>query len=402
MSQPWRQSGRIGHLTIVVAIFLAGCGGRGDDQTASRGPAAHAPTSVTATPDGQSASPTDQLKTGPPVDGRSHDAGNEVSTAPESADESPGLTKSATPKPAAPASVREATAAIDLRGFPRMAGGQDVHAQASLLVYDVPAEIPQAARFHVEELKKLGWQEDTEITPPRVDEESALLGFRREGFYLSLSIDRLTEKEGFLQITLRNQGNVDTRLLPRYADADLLYGGQATAIYLTPATVDGVVQFTRNKLASLGWQEYEPPYRPIPADAGNVGLNFRQNGVALSVYIRPAPNQDDQTSVQYDTSVLNSELPLPPGAEAVEFDDVHPSLKFQITSEIAPILQFYRGKAEELGWTAKDDLTDVRDTSTTLFFEGSGKELYMLSVSKNDEDKAKVTLEGVLTQPDGA
>ena len=278
----------------------------------------------------------------------------------------------------------------------------DAYAEVGLLRYGSPADVASAGMFHVKHLAERGWEEDTEGTSRHVDEQSAYLAFEHEGYSLILSVQRLSDKEGWVQIMLRNQGNVDTSRLPRFPDAEVLLGGRATTVYVTPAKVAEVVEFTQSELSVLGWQQYKPPIALTASDTDNVSLFFKQNGISLAAYLGVPPDQDEKTTVQYDTSVLNNELPAPPDATAIEYDDVLPYLKFQTSLDFDKVAAFYRKNAEGLGWTAKDELTDPREDSTALFFEGDDKKLYLLQLAKADEDITQVTLEGVLTQSSGS
>ena len=381
----------------VLGLLVAGCGGPSEGPPASAGGAA----SETTSPKAQTTSTNEAAASGTvsrdevPKEAKSSSA---VSSAPQAV-EAP---QPADAKPAAPATVHEATAAIDLRKFPQLEGAADAHVETSLLRYESPGDVESAVMFHVKHLAEIGWEEDTEGTPRRVDERNAYLGFRRDGFYLFLSVNRLPDDENAVLVTLRNQGNVDTRRLPRRADAEPLYGGQATTVYVTPVKVAEAAEFTRRELASLGWQEYKPPFAQTASDADNASLSFKQNGINLSAYIGVAPAQGGKTTVQYDTGVLNYELPTPPGASEIEYDDNLPYLKFQSPLDFDGVAQFYRDRAEAVGWSAKNDLTDARDDSMTLFFDGEGERLFMLQLAKGDAQGTLVTLQSVLTQADDA
>ena len=52
--------------------------------------------------------------------------------------------------------------------------------------------------------------------------------------------------------------DLDARTLPQFADAKIIYEDKAMLIYVTPADVSTVADFTRQELTALGWQEVIP------------------------------------------------------------------------------------------------------------------------------------------------
>lgn len=380
----------------VVVFFVAGCGGGDAKQAAPTETEAVVSNPGSETADANEASQASASKTSDAQDTTTTGPG-ELPTAKAEA-----TSKEVAKEPAGPASVRQAKAVLDLREFPQMPQATDAYAEVGLLRYESPADVASAEMFHVKHLGERSWEEDTEENSRHLDEQSAYLTFEHEGYSLILSVERLPDKEGWVQIMLRNQGNVDTSRLPQFPDAEVLLGGQATTVYVTPAKVAEVAEFTQAELSVLGWQPYKPPIALTASDTDNVSLFFKQNGISLAAYLGVAPDQDGKTTVQYDTSVLNNELPAPPDATAIEYDDLLPHLKFQTSLDFDKVAAFYRKSAEGLGWTAKDELTDSREDSTTLFFEGDESTLYLLQLTKVEGDKTQVTFEGVLTQEESS
>lgn len=390
-----RAGGRL--VLAVVVFFMAGCGGRDEKQAAPTETEAVVSNPGSETANANEASQVSASKTSGSQDTTTTGPG-ELPTAKAKA-----TIKEVAQEPTGPASVRQAKAVLDLSKFPQMQQATDAYAEVGLLRYESPADVASAVTFHVKHLAQRSWEEDTEGTSRHVDEQSAYLAFEHEeGYFLILSVQRLPDKEGWVQIMLRNQGNVDTSRLPRFPDAEVLLGGQATTVYVTSAKVAEVVEFTQSELSVLGWQQYKPPIALTASDTDNVSLFFKQNGISLAVYLGVSPDQDGKTSVQYDTSVLNNELPAPPDATAIEYDDLLPYLKFQTSLDFDKVAAFYRKSAEGLGWTAKDELTDAREDSTTLFFEGDDNTLYLLQLTKAEGDKTQVTFEGVITQKESS
>src|SRR5262249_23766324 len=117
-----------------------------------------------------------------------------------------------------PATLEEALKVADLRLMPKPENATVKIATPTQLFYSVPGKLADTAAFCKNKLTEMDWIEDDTKIDGLDTNQHVFAGFQKAGFHISLSVSK-SMKEGLLNVSLTNQGNVDPRRLPRPADA---------------------------------------------------------------------------------------------------------------------------------------------------------------------------------------
>lgn len=172
-------------------------------------------------------------------------------------------------------------------------------------------------------------------------------------------------------------GELDMRTLPRFADAEVIYEDKATTIYVTPAEVAAVADFSRRELGVLGWQEYTQPNTAMADDPTMKQMTFKKDGQGLSVFITVAPAQDNKTSVQYAPIPLLADLPALADARNIEFSDSQLYLGYTTPSDFNAVIAFYREQLVAPEWEEVADRSVIEAEKAQLLFAGKEMALWL-------------------------
>lgn len=294
------------------------------------------------------------------------------------------------PGPATPASVREATAVLDLRTLTTLKDAEFNTRAATRLEGRASADVKPAAEFYLAQLTKLGWKPSAEPNSQMITDGYAQAALEKNGFALALSM-LPSGTPGQVTVSVINLGNIDSRELPRVADAKSIYGGRASAMYVTPRKVADVAAETRKVLKAAGWAEYAQPFAQKAEIPDQEMFELRQRGVSMTAYISVAPAQKGQTAIQYSTRMLSQELPAPANAEALEFDDHRPYLRCQIPGDIAAAAEFYAKAFPEIGYDEKRS-SNVREADGFVLYRSPEQDVVFAQLKKLEDDKVEATV----------
>ncbi|MBX3412126.1 MAG: hypothetical protein KF708_05355 [Pirellulales bacterium] len=281
----------------------------------------------------------------------------------------PGLASDPPLKETIPATLAEAIAAVDLRKLPISDHLSDVDLTLTIASYNIK-KTPALALDDVRtRLEGLGFEGQTQPGQPQVSEEFAQASFVRGDFRVEVSITQQFDDKNASSVRLMSLGNVDSRTLPPLPDSKLLYGGVASSIYVSPASVSDVIATAREVLAAAGWQEYGPKEALHALNPDQQTLTFKKNAINLNAFVSVSPAQNNQTTLQYSTQLLNHELPTPADATGVQYDDYRGSLVCLSALPLSEIADFYRQALEERGWQKKNDATIEGESRVALVYE---------------------------------
>jgi hypothetical protein len=281
-----------------------------------------------------------------------------------------------------PATVAEAAKAIDLSTFPLMPGAEvtDRYRVVASLSVRVPADVKTAYEFHRQELLKRQWKESDRTT---ISDQSANASFTRDGFRLNLSM--FNAEPGKVLVMLNNMGSLNLAKLPSPPGAKLQYSFPSVASFVTDAGVQETTAAVRQLLMDQGWEPY-----------GVVGdvMSFKQNAVELSARVLSPPAQPGKTVIDYSCQQLSCDLPAPPEAERVDYDDGLKRVISYVTGDPDRIVAFYQTKLAAAGWrpTTENPIRD-RDRQM-LIFRNPEKDMLTLNVVETfEKGKFSSTLE---------
>src|SRR4051812_12800121 len=144
-----------------------------------------------------------------------------------------------------------------------------------------------------------------------------------------------------------DDGMVDVRTLPRLAGAvedtsrtrpDSLNYGVSTVVAITSVA-------TRQLLAADGWVPYIRP-----GDEKSSSLTFKRAQQGLYVHFTQGLGRPDQSVVYYSADRITANVPFPPDATDIVFNERRPYLGCAVPAAIDPTLEFFRKEMAAIGW----------------------------------------------------
>lgn len=221
--------------------------------------------------------------------------------------------------------------------------------------------------------------------------------------------------------------NLDARTLPQFADAEVIYEDKAMLIYVTPADVATVADFSRQELTALGWREVVPANTSQEEDPNLELITLLKDGQELSVFITVAPAQDNKTSVQYsfptlttqmeepstveplpteeplmveaepteETSAEMPDVPLPPDAQGVKYEAEFGEIAFTSATDIKKLVQFYRQELKKKDWVEDEIISVAEDTFGSLQFTKGEASLALTMFRFDEATEVTISLDGL-------
>jgi hypothetical protein len=101
-----------------------------------------------------------------------------------------------------------------------------------------------------------------------------------------------------------------------------------------------------------------------------------------------------KTHFQYMVSALGHELPTPPGAAKVQFNDVRWKLSCEVPGDWKAAADFYQKTMPETGYQPLPS-EDPRPTYWNLRFGTDAGDLIMVQVSSKDGQVTQVNIDGI-------
>ena len=257
----------------------------------------------------------------------------------------------------------------------------------------IPLTIADAFEWYTAALAERGWLEETEGNYRQIAAEYAQTAMTKNGFLLTLFVSSSGDEQSPSQVMIRNQGNVDTRTIPAPAGSKLLYGSAGSTIYTSESSVAETAEACRRELTKQGWQQFGPAFAATAESDEQKFLTFRHGGIELSVMVGLAPAQGNKTSVHYNATLLNGELPWPADAEEVEFDDSRLYLTFKSSTELAKLVDFYQEQLANLAWSSRAEFDKILEKSATLYFDDAERNRLAVGIDAAGESGCRVRVE---------
>jgi hypothetical protein len=306
----------------------------------------------------------------------------------------PEPAKQATPEPVVYSS-RELAKVLDFSALPALDGTKFEHQSAAAASAQVPGTVPEVSAFYQRNLSALGWQLVPEPERKNTD-EYASVSFEKKGHRASLTVsnyDVSKDKGPLTLVSMRFHGNLDTRTLPTPPGNRLLLASQTVTSYLTENAVPEAVSWASKELAAEGWQRFTLSDAAKEETGENRTLHFRKQGYALSMFIGINPLYK-KTHFQYSVSALGHELPTPPDAAKVRFDDVRWELACEVPGGWKAAAEFYQKAMPALGCQPLPG-EDPRPTYWNLRFGTEAGDVIMVQVSSKDGQMTRVSIHGI-------
>ncbi|QDW41725.1 hypothetical protein FFI89_000020 [Bradyrhizobium sp. KBS0727] len=152
---------------------------------------------------------------------------------------------------------------------------------------------------------------------------------------------------GAVSIARADDGMVDVRSLPRLDGAveDVARTESYRLKYGVPTVVAITTAATRKLLATDGWVPY---LRPL--DEKSSSLTFKKAQQGLYVSFSQGLGRPDQSAVYYSAERITANVPFPPDATDIIFDEHRPYLGCIAPAAFDVTLDFYRKEMAAIGW----------------------------------------------------
>jgi hypothetical protein len=144
-----------------------------------------------------------------------------------------------------------------------------------------------------------------------------------------------------------DSGIVDVRALPRLEGAveDTSRTQSHSLSYGVGTVVAVTTEATRKLLAADGWVQFQ---RPL--DEKSSILTFKKAQQGLSIHFTQGLGRPDQSVVYYSADRITSNVPFPPDATGIVFDQHRPYLGCIAPAAFDATLDFYRKEMAAIGW----------------------------------------------------
>ena len=206
--------------------------------------------------------------------------------------------------------------------------------------------------------------------------------FQKSGFTLSLTV-MPSPKPNESHVTLTNHGNVDYTALPLPDELKPQYQSAVMSMFSSPWSVEETTEKLSSVLVESGWQPYGAPIG---------SRHFKQNGVRLMVNIMAAPAQGNQTVVQITSEQLSADLPVPDGAEGVQYSDSTRQVLFDSAASVPDVFASVAGSLAPRGWKqTTESLIKIDFREHLIFRDGIGDMIEV--VCYGVEEKTRCTVQ---------
>lgn len=195
----------------------------------------------------------------------------------------------------------------------------------------------------------------------------------------------------------------DTSKLPRPGNAKVIYESPQTTILTTTRSSEATAAEVEKLLADAGWQNYRELQERREPDPAARTLVARKGAIGLQARIAPAPAQGNATTVNFIANPLRHDLPFPPEAHGVKFDQNLPLLEATTPQTFEAVATYYTAELKQRGW----DLFQPTDGSQPIsgdaknqraFFTKTGQRPWLLLMRTQDGGSTAVKIEAVSPQ----
>lgn len=174
---------------------------------------------------------------------------------------------------------------------------------------------------------------------------------------------------------------IDLAKLPVPKGAKPFYASPDVAMIQTTTPADATAKEVATLLAAEGWT----PYGSVPGSQ-----YFTKNLVKLNATVNAGA--DGKTMISYSAEKIAVDLPAPPDALDLRYDDSTKRLMFDTQADEAGVEKFYRELLGKSEWKATTDKPFKVDFKNELIFRNPKMDMLTLQMHEF-EGKRRVTLE---------
>jgi hypothetical protein len=281
--------------------------------------------------------------------------------------------------------VEEAAAAMDLSTLPLAPGAEDLKMRrVDWLEYQVflgRGNLQAVFDFQRKTLTDRGCQEIAEPTHGI----STDTFFRKDGFFISVTVFSADEP-GRVLVRLKNHGNVNLAKLPVPKGAERRDSYPTITTFVCDAPQAETTAEVRKLLLDAGWQPY-----------GKRGdwLRFKKNAVLLEARVQTRKSEQGKTFIDFTSELLSADLPAPPAAEQIYYDDEYKRLRAQAVGTPDAVLAFYKQLLPPADWQPTTDSRVVdkwNRSKSVMIFRNPAQDRLTLTMRDLENNKTDLDL----------
>jgi|GEM_PF-6456693 len=277
---------------------------------------------------------------------------------------------------------------LDLRQLPAAKGTKFHKRTAAEISAEVPAKPPEILKLYLKAFADLGFRPTK--GSPIVADDFALAELARDRFVASVTILKDTKADTMTVMVVR-QGAFDCSKLPVTEGGKALGATLSSAMFIARAGVAEESEPVINALVKSGWQKFEVPTKVLADTTDMRTFNLRNQGYRVLVTVSKPPVPNSKTMVQYQMSTIAHELPAPPEARDIVFDDANRKLKCHVPGDVVDVAKFYRDAMPKVGYKALQD-DDPKPDRILLRFEPPEKGILLVDLTTEDHKTTTVEL----------
>jgi hypothetical protein len=287
-------------------------------------------------------------------------------------------------------SSSELIAAVDLAALPHLPNATFGQRLPTQVTAEVPGSVKAVTDHYLKALASKGFAPGPEANAKTVTEEYAqasLVG--KDGVRLSLSVTPMGPDK--VQVQLLNHSAFDVRHLGKPAGSEAVFVSPTLASYATTGSVADTAAAVATILTKAGWQEFAP-LNSQRVDLPNLQQRFyRQRGNKLDVSVTEAPALGGKSVISYQVHALSHELPTPPDAVDVAFDDARGELRCRVPRTLAEVAADMRKLCAAAGLkdTPGEEPTEKR---IALRLEARNGDVIIVTLSPSDGGATQVSM----------
>lgn len=288
------------------------------------------------------------------------------------------------------ASSAELIAAVDLAALPHLPNATFGQLQPTHVMAEVTGSVKAVTDHYLEALASKGFAPGREANAKTVTNEYAQVSLvGKDDVRLSMSVTPMGPDK--VQVQLLNHGAFDVRHLDKPAGAETMFVSPTLASYSTTGSVADTAAAVATILTKAGWQEFAP-LNSQRVDLLNLQQRFyRQRGNKLDVTVAEAPALGGKSVISYQILALGHELPTPPDAVDVAFDDAKGELKCRVPRPLAEVAADMRKLCASAGLkdTPGEEPSEKR---IALRLEAHNGDVVIVTLSPSEEGPTKLSM----------
>jgi|GEM_PF-5427364 len=300
---------------------------------------------------------------------------------------------------------------IDARSLPAPKGTTPATAFWTSQSMTIDGDLDQGIRAARETLAAAGWIEAIRVggEDQATKGEQRFLTFFKNSVIVGAYVSKATAPAG--KTSIQYNCTLLGGELPVPSDAsDVRFWQEPNKLScLSKAPIADVGKFYEARFKELGWKKWKDLgvvrervgklFYVRGNDVTMIDLAVDDKGTHIIVHGMPEHIQDDekraiardkQAQIDKDSNLID--LPLPPGAHDIEYDEESRKVTFKTAKSIAEVMEFYQGAFADAGWKEHEQNRSVKEqTGNFNTVKGDNDTVFVNMFRLNAKTETEVT-----------